>query len=938
MPEKYVDGVQQFATGTGTGALTLGNATSARTRRMQDAGIGDGDTIYVRIEHATINAEWEIVKVTYDVETGQITRAFDDASSSYTGSLISFSAGNKIVSGVMPSLALFAQIDAAKDAADGLSFQGEWSSGTTYTIGQSVSYSGSSYASRVDANLANQPDISTTQWQLMAGPGATGAAGADGALIITRWVAAVVANGGTVSAVEKAARAQFYEAVQEAGVYDLLDDFALLSCEPGVEEQALVTGKRRVLMTAMNSPVFTRRGVQFVAASSHHIKTGFIPSSHATEMDGSHMEGGVYSIENVPATTTPLGCYESTNKRFEITPRTGGGAYYFGFNAAPASFGTSSDSTGLVSYYRDDTTYGSRKNGVAGSTYSPASNATVLPGIELYIGARNANGTADQKYSGTLAFAYWGAPLTVAQTTALYAAVQAYLTTVGALDSYVSATSGSDTGVGDELHPYASWDKGYANTQAGMTMWLDGTVGSPQTYKSTASANTGIAKALTVRAINAGGAKVTSNGATNNALSIAPTAGQTINLIGLVVDPSLNGSASSLVFTLSLTSQSTAYTLNCTDCTFTGWTGASGAYGVYTGSANFKAHLTFTSCGFVGDTVVGAITADQFVEGGIVVDTCSFALTNQNLQSYGPVKIVARAAGIYARVIDCPQIENTIKASLTGGNQHLLVYIEGVAGAIIARNKGRMLGAGSPRSTAGYRIVTNGAGDSTELAIDGGLIEDNTVYCEPSGGGIACGFGNDGTGDNSKMVGCIMRRNTITGSAAAGAAGLHGMFAGRCRNLQSYNNVVNCGGINYVYKNLDGTFDSYGNSAQGFTSSGYLHKSVVQVGGRGSRNNTAIATAVSGTAPAFSISQDAAGGGAFSSGVLIDTNFCFNNGATSAKFVSIETGSSGTFTYNAYTQNAGSLNINPFSNGATNYTTFAAWKAAVGTTDAANFA
>lgn len=103
MSEKYVDGVQQFATGTGTGALTLGNTTSARTRRMQDAGIGDGDTIYVRIQHAEIDAEWEIVKATYDVETGQITRSFDDASSSYTGSLISFSAGNKIVSGVMPA-------------------------------------------------------------------------------------------------------------------------------------------------------------------------------------------------------------------------------------------------------------------------------------------------------------------------------------------------------------------------------------------------------------------------------------------------------------------------------------------------------------------------------------------------------------------------------------------------------------------------------------------------------------------------------------------------------------------------------------------------------------------------------------------------------------------------------------------------------------------
>ena len=122
MSEKYVDGVQQFATGTGTGALTLGNTTSARTRRMQDAGIGDGDTIYVRIQHAEIDAEWEIVKATYDVETGQITRSFDDASSSYTGSLISFSAGNKIVSGIIAALGFTPAMADGSAAAPALSF------------------------------------------------------------------------------------------------------------------------------------------------------------------------------------------------------------------------------------------------------------------------------------------------------------------------------------------------------------------------------------------------------------------------------------------------------------------------------------------------------------------------------------------------------------------------------------------------------------------------------------------------------------------------------------------------------------------------------------------------------------------------------------------------------------------------------------------------
>lgn len=106
MALKFFDAVQQLATGTGTGALVLGNTTSAKTRRLQDAGMVEGDSTYVRIQHAEIDAEWEVVKITYAAGAGLITRSFDEHSFSYTGaygaggSLVAFSAGNKIVSSV----------------------------------------------------------------------------------------------------------------------------------------------------------------------------------------------------------------------------------------------------------------------------------------------------------------------------------------------------------------------------------------------------------------------------------------------------------------------------------------------------------------------------------------------------------------------------------------------------------------------------------------------------------------------------------------------------------------------------------------------------------------------------------------------------------------------------------------------------------------------
>jgi len=99
MAHKKFDGVQQLATGTGTGALTLGAATQAYYRTMQAAGGSNGDTLTCRIQHETLPAEWEEVLVTYSA--GTITRTYDTNAKSATGSLISFSAGTKIVSNVI---------------------------------------------------------------------------------------------------------------------------------------------------------------------------------------------------------------------------------------------------------------------------------------------------------------------------------------------------------------------------------------------------------------------------------------------------------------------------------------------------------------------------------------------------------------------------------------------------------------------------------------------------------------------------------------------------------------------------------------------------------------------------------------------------------------------------------------------------------------------
>ncbi|HWB85169.1 MAG TPA: hypothetical protein VG675_13575 [Bryobacteraceae bacterium] len=61
-----------------------------------------------------------------------------------------------------------------------VSFQGTWSSGTTYQAGDAVFFNGSSYASLINSNTNSQPDTNPSDWSLLAQQGGTGPQGALG--------------------------------------------------------------------------------------------------------------------------------------------------------------------------------------------------------------------------------------------------------------------------------------------------------------------------------------------------------------------------------------------------------------------------------------------------------------------------------------------------------------------------------------------------------------------------------------------------------------------------------------------------------------------------------------------------------------------------------------------------------------------------------------
>lgn len=105
MAYKVLEGVQQYVTGTGTGALTCGAATSVLFRGLDAAGMQNGDRTRVRIQDPVNIEDWEIVLIEYN--DGVIERVVDGQFSSRTGSLIDFQAGDKIISSVVVARDLY---------------------------------------------------------------------------------------------------------------------------------------------------------------------------------------------------------------------------------------------------------------------------------------------------------------------------------------------------------------------------------------------------------------------------------------------------------------------------------------------------------------------------------------------------------------------------------------------------------------------------------------------------------------------------------------------------------------------------------------------------------------------------------------------------------------------------------------------------------------
>lgn len=246
------------------------------------------------------------------------------------------------------------------------------------------------------------------------------------------WTVAVAGNGGTVSAGRAVLVSALVAALKASGAWSQIDDLWLLTAEGAA--QALTSLKQGRLATAVNSPTFTTdQGYAFDGATSY-IDTGFVPSSHAVAMTGASMSIGAYERTNVGATTYAIGDANGTNQNLRLVPRSSGNQYVASLDSASTNVGSGiTDSRGLTVANRTaGGAFGVSRNGGAFTTFTPGTNATVLPTLGIYIGAQNLNAAAANFRASTIGAAFVGGELAAQNVADLYAALQTFMTAIGA--------------------------------------------------------------------------------------------------------------------------------------------------------------------------------------------------------------------------------------------------------------------------------------------------------------------------------------------------------------------------------------------------------------------------------------------------------------------------------------------------------------------------
>lgn len=251
---------------------------------------------------------------------------------------------------------------------------------------------------------------------------------------VAAWATAVGVAGGSVSETRASLVSAFVDTLRTIGWWSVMDDAALLVAENA--GQALVTLKRRALMTAVNTPTFTADTGYAFNGTTQYINTGFIPGTHAQYMTGGSARLELYERTNVGSTSMAMGCGGAVNNALWLRPRNAADATLAAVGSASTTFtGSVTDSRGYHAASKSSAVNPADISAQYNDTHRTPVSATTLATLQalsIYIGGRNVADALSSGRASTIGYAGWGAAITDAQGTAVRAAVQTFMTAVGA--------------------------------------------------------------------------------------------------------------------------------------------------------------------------------------------------------------------------------------------------------------------------------------------------------------------------------------------------------------------------------------------------------------------------------------------------------------------------------------------------------------------------
>lgn len=252
---------------------------------------------------------------------------------------------------------------------------------------------------------------------------------ADAAL----WELDVIANGGTVSSLDRIVVNTIIQMEKARGTWILTDDYFVFWLSNEIAARTSLKQRRLATPAGDPAPVFTQyRGYTF-NGTTNYLDTGFIPSTHAVAMTGTKMRGMIYCTSEQSSTSYAFGSISSAISKLAIRPNNSG-SMSFGLNCSNTTKALNVNSSlGLIGASRDGSTFTSWQRGVTCGTSVPTSTDVTLPSRNMLIGAITDNaGVVASYFPGSIGLVIVGAALTADQELAQHNNVQQSATTVGA--------------------------------------------------------------------------------------------------------------------------------------------------------------------------------------------------------------------------------------------------------------------------------------------------------------------------------------------------------------------------------------------------------------------------------------------------------------------------------------------------------------------------